>query len=70
MAANKEQTEEIVQAAKSLCFEHGEVYFIVAVKDEDGYWRYSMNISVKDAMTMLATIATECVASYEANEGA
>jgi hypothetical protein len=65
MAANKEQCQEIIEAAKSMCFEHGDVSFMVVIKDEDGLMRYSMNISAMDAMTMIATISSECVSASE-----
>lgn len=63
MAANKEQAEEAVNAFKAMCYEHGDVSFMVAIKDEDGLLRYSMNISTNDAMLMIATISTQCAAA-------
>ncbi len=65
MAINKPQSEEVIEATKAMCYEHGDVSFMVAIKDEDGFWRYSMNLSVGDAMTMIATISGECMAASE-----
>ena len=63
MAINREQTEEVIEATKAMCFEHGDVSFMVAVKDEDGLFRYSMNITVGDALTLIATISGESAAA-------
>ena len=63
MAINKEQTEEVIESLKAMCFEHGDVSFMVAIKDEDGFFRYSMNITVGDAMTLISTISGNSVES-------
>ncbi len=65
MAINREQTEEVIEATKAMCFEHGDVSFVVAVKDEDGLFRYSMNITVGDALTLIATISGESAAAAQ-----
>ena len=65
MAANKEQSEEIIESMKAMCFEHGDVSFMVAIKDEDGFFRYSMNITVGDALTLIATISGESAAAAQ-----
>lgn len=65
MAINREQTEEVIEATKAMCFEHGDVSFIVAVKDEDGLFRYSMNITVGDALTLISTISGESASAAQ-----
>ena len=65
MAINREQTEEVIEATKAMCFEHGDVSFMVAIKDEDGFFRYSMNITVGDAMTLISTISSNSIAAID-----
>jgi len=65
VAINREQTEEVIESLKAMCFEHGDVSFMVAIKDEDGFFRYSMNINFGDAMTLIATISGESASAIE-----
>lgn len=69
MAMNKEQAEEILEAAKALALEHGDVRFFFAVKDKDDNWRYAVKMDIEDGLLIIKTLAQDCAESMESESG-
>ena len=67
MAIGSEQSDAIVDRLKALCNEHGDVPYVIAIKDEDGYWRYSFKCGVIDSV-LLMNIMTRCALEQETGE--
>lgn len=49
MAITRKRAEDLIDRFKAVCTEHGEVDYLVAVKDESHSWCYSYLVSKDDA---------------------
>lgn len=68
MAISKEQSLDILDRVKSFCQEHGEVHYFVCIKDEDDFWRYCINCSALDAVTLVRALANETISTFDGGE--
>ncbi len=68
MAINAEQSEIIIERLKALCNEHGDVPYIMGIKDEDGYWRYSMKCDATDSILLINIISRCALKEDEADD--
>lgn len=69
MAISKEVAVDIIDRFKAVTSEHGDIEYIVAIKNEDRFWNYSINTNSADARIMARLIVQVAKESRPEEDG-